>query len=547
MYTTMILGAIAGLSLFLYGMQLMGDGLQKVAGEGLKGIIRKLTKNRFMSVLVGMFVTTIIQSSSATTVMVVGFVNAGLMTLAQAVGVVFGANVGTTITGQMVSFNLSQWAPIVIAAGLVANMLTKNPKVKEASEIFIGFGILFIGMSSLSSALQPLKELPEFTNWILQYGSNPFIGVGIGLLMTLVLQSSSATIGVLIALASQGVLPITTAVFIIFGDNIGTCTTALISSLGTSRRGKQVAVIHLSINIIGTIYFMLFLTGILTNIVTSMNATDIARQIANAHTIFNIVNVIVLFPFANLLVKLADFIIPEPQAETMEEEEKLVSYLDKRILVTPSIALQNTMYEFAAMSHAADKTLTYAIDAIRLRSQEKIEKAFASEKKVNQFQKAIVEYLVEISQQNVSTTDQETIDELFSTANDVERISDHAENIADFAKAVLERDIVLDEKTLSELEHVFDLVQKGFAMSIDTLSTGNLVKVKEVITIEREIDRLKIEIRDKYMKRMNKGIASADSGIFVMDLLSNLERISDHFRNIGETVQRLGRPVVVTE
>ena len=547
MYTTMILGAIAGLSLFLYGMQLMGDGLQKVAGEGLKGIIRKLTKNRFMSVLVGMFVTTIIQSSSATTVMVVGFVNAGLMTLAQAVGVVFGANVGTTITGQMVSFNLSQWAPIVIAAGLVANMLTKNPKVKEASEIFIGFGILFIGMSSLSSALQPLKELPEFTNWILQYGSNPFIGVGIGLLMTLVLQSSSATIGVLIALASQGVLPITTAVFIIFGDNIGTCTTALISSLGTSRRGKQVAVIHLSINIIGTIYFMLFFTGILTNIVTSMNATDIARQIANAHTIFNIVNVIVLFPFANLLVKLADFIIPEPQAETMEEEEKLVSYLDKRILVTPSIALQNTMYEFAAMSHAADKTLTYAIDAIRLRSQEKIEKAFASEQKVNQFQKAIIEYLVEISQQNVSTSDQETIDELFSTVNDVERISDHAENIADFAKAVLERDIVLDEKTLSELEHVFGLVQKGFAMSIDTLSTGNIEKVKEVITIEREIDRLKIEIRDKYMKRMNKGIASADSGIFVMDLLSNLERISDHFRNIGETVQRLGRPVVVTE
>jgi len=181
------------------------------------------------------------------------------------------------------------------------------------------------------------------------------------------------------------------------------------------------------------------------------------------------------------------------------------------------------------------------------KSLEEIEKAFASEQKVNQFQKAIVEYLVEISQQNVSTTDQETIDELFSTANDVERISDHAENIADFAKAVLERDIVLDEKTLSELEHVFDLVQKGFAMSIDTLSTGNLVKVKEVITIEREIDRLKIEIRDKYMKRMNKGIASADSGIFVMDLLSNLERISDHFRNIGETVQRLGRPVVVTE
>lgn len=547
MYLEMFLGAVAGLSLFLYGMKLMADGLQKFAGDKLKSIVRTLTKNRLMAVLVGMFVTMVIQSSSATSVMVVGFVNASIMTIQQAVGVIFGANIGTTITGQMVSFNLSQWAPIAIGTGILMGAIVKNPKVKEFAEILVGFGILFIGMNYLKDALAPLKDLPAFTEWIVNYGHNPLFGVALGFIMTLALQSSSATIGVLIALASQGVLPFATALYIIFGDNIGTCTTALISSLGTSRRGKQVAVIHLSINIIGTIYFMLFLTRILTNIVTSMNATDIARQIANAHTIFNIVNVIVLFPFANLLVKLADFIIPEPQAETMEEEEKLVSYLDKRILVTPSIALQNTMYEFAAMSHAADKTLTYAIDAIRLRSQEKIEKAFASEKKVNQFQKAIVEYLVEISQQNVSTTDQETIDELFSTANDVERISDHAENIADFAKAVLERDIVLDEKTLSELEHVFDLVQKGFAMSIDTLSTGNLVKVKEVITIEREIDRLKIEIRDKYMKRMNKGIASADSGIFVMDLLSNLERISDHFRNIGETVQRLGRPVVVTE
>ena len=547
MYLEMFLGAVAGLSLFLYGMKLMADGLQKFAGDKLKSIVRTLTKNRLMAVLVGMFVTMVIQSSSATSVMVVGFVNASIMTIEQAVGVIFGANIGTTITGQMVSFNLSQWAPIAIGTGILMGAIVKNPKVKEFAEILVGFGILFIGMNYLKDALAPLKDLPAFTEWIVSYGHNPLFGVALGFIMTLALQSSSATIGVLIALASQGVLPFATALYIIFGDNIGTCTTALISSLGTSRRGKQVAVIHLSINIIGTIYFMLFLTGILTNIVTSMNATDIARQIANAHTIFNIVNVIVLFPFANLLVKLADFIIPEPQAETMEEEEKLVTYLDKRILVTPSIALQNTMYEFATMSHAADKTLTYAIDAIRLRSQEKIEKAFASEQKVNQFQKAIIEYLVEISQQNVSIADQETIDELFSTVNDVERISDHAENIADFAKAVLERDIVLDEKTLSELEHVFGLVQKGFAMSIDTLSTGNIEKVKEVITIEREIDRLKIEIRDKYMKRMNKGIASADSGIFVMDLLSNLERISDHFRNIGETVQRLGRPVVVTE
>ncbi len=543
MYTQMILGAIAGLSLFLYGMQLMGDGLQKVAGEGLKGIIRRLTKNRFMSVLVGMFVTTIIQSSSATTVMVVGFVNAGLMTLSQAVGVVFGANIGTTITGQMVSFNLSQWAPLVIAAGLISNMLTKNPKVKEASEIFIGFGILFIGMSTLSSSLEPLKELPEFTNWIVQYGNNPYIGVGIGLLMTLVLQSSSATIGVLIALASQGVLPIATAVYIIFGDNIGTCTTALISSLGTSRRGKQVALFHLSINIIGTIYFMLFFTGILTNFVSSIDPGNVARQIANAHTIFNIVNVIILFPFTNLLVKMIQTIIPDGE----DDEDTVTRYLDKRILVTPSIALENTMFEFASMAQETSLALQNSIGAARNRDKKLVKKALENEQRINEFEKAIVQYLVEISQQNVSSQDQQIIDELFSTANDIERIGDHAENIADFARAIIEREIYLDEETSTELDNLYHMIQRGFNLSIDALSTGNQKTVQDVIQIERDVDTLKIEVRDKYMKRMNKGIASAESGIFVMDLLSNLERISDHFRNIAETVERLKRPVIVTE
>lgn len=543
MYTQMILGAIAGLSLFLYGMQLMGDGLQKVAGEGLKGIIRRLTKNRFMSVLVGMFVTTIIQSSSATTVMVVGFVNAGLMTLSQAVGVVFGANIGTTITGQMVSFNLSQWAPLVIAAGLISNMLTKNPKVKEASEIFIGFGILFIGMSTLSSSLEPLKELPEFTNWIVQYGNNPYIGVGIGLLMTLVLQSSSATIGVLIALASQGVLPIATAVYIIFGDNIGTCTTALISSLGTSRRGKQVALFHLSINIIGTIYFMLFFTGILTNFVSSIDPGNVARQIANAHTIFNIVNVIILFPFTNLLVKMIQTIIPDGE----DDEDTVTRYLDKRILVTPSIALENTMFEFASMAQETSLALQNSIGAARNRDKKLVRKALENEQRINEFEKAIVQYLVEISQQNVSSQDQQIIDELFSTANDIERIGDHAENIADFARAIIEREIYLDEETSTELDNLYHMIQRGFNLSIDALSTGNQKTVQDVIQIERDVDKLKIEVRDKYMKRMNKGIASAESGIFVMDLLSNLERISDHFRNIAETVERLKRPVIVTE
>ncbi|MCQ9210003.1 Na/Pi cotransporter family protein [Granulicatella seriolae] len=538
MYLEMVLGSIAGLGLFLYGMKLMADGLQKVAGNRLKGFIKTLTKNRFMSVLVGMFVTMIIQSSSATSVMVVGFVNAGIMTLQQAIGVIFGANIGTTITGQMVSLNLTQWAPIAIASGILMRSLVKNNQLKDTAEILIGFGILFIGMNYLKEALAPLKDMPQFAQWIVDYGHNPLFGIAIGFLMTLALQSSSATIGVLIALASQGILPFTTALYIIYGDNMGTCTTALISSLGTSRKGKQVATLHLMINVIGTFYFMLFLNGILTNIVQTIDPTDVARQIANAHTIFNVVNVIFLFPFANYLIKLVTILIPDTKVETIPDE--FTTYLDERILISPAIALKNTVYEFVSMANETHKTIDNSIKAIQERDKDYILKAYENEDRVNTYEKAIIEYLIQLSQQNVSNEDLIVIDELFNTANDIERISDHAENIADSANILIDKNIQLDDQVVKELNYVFDLVKQGFNLSIDAFSTGDLLKVGDAIEIEREIDRLKLEIRDKHIKRMNKGIASPESGIFVMDLLSNLERMSDHFRNICETIKKLG-------
>ncbi len=537
MYIEMLLSSIAGLGLFLYGMNLMANGLQKVAGNKLKGFIKTLTKNRLMAVIVGMFVTMVIQSSSATSVMVVGFVNASIMTVSQAIGILFGANIGTTITGQMVSLNLSQIAPIAIAGGLILRATTKNNQLKDLAEILIGFGILFLGINYLKDSLSPLKDSPAFASLILNYGDNPFIGVLIGILMTLILQSSSATIGVLIALASQGILPFSTALYIIFGDNIGTCTTAVLSSLGTSNRGKQVALIHVTIKVIGTVYFMLFLQGILTDVVQQIDPDNIPRQIANAHTIFNVLNVIVLYPFANYIVKFAEWVLPDDTDE--EESYEFRSYLDPLILVTPSIALKNTLYEFISMATEANKTIRYATIAIKNRDKDYIQKAYDSEDNVNRFEKSIVEYLVQISQQNVSNEDLMVIDELFNTANDIERISDHAENIADFARAIIDKGIELDEEVTEELDYVFDLVYRGYSFSIDALSTGDMKKVAEVVEIEREIDRLKITIRDKHMKRMHKGKASPESGVFVMDLLSNLERISDHFRNIAETVKKL--------
>lgn len=538
MYIEMILGGIAGLCLFLYGMKLMGDGLQKVAGNKLKGFIKSLTRNRLMSVIVGMLVTMVIQSSSATSVMVVGFVNAGLMTLQQAVGIIFGANIGTTITGQMVSLNLAQWAPVAIASGLILSATTKKHQLKDTAEILIGFGILFIGMNSLKEALSPLQHLPEFSEWILTYGSHPLVGILVGFVMTFVLQSSSATIGVLIALAAQGVLPFSTALYIIYGDNIGTCTTALLSSLGTSRKGKRVAIIHLSFNIIGTIYFMFLLNGLLTSVVTSIDPTDVPRQIANAHSLFNIINVVVLFPFANYLVKLAYLIIPENSAEKVPSE--FTSYLDERILKSPAIALKNTLYEVIAMASEASNTIDNSILSIQKRDKDFIQLAYEAEKRVNDFEKGIVEYLVRLSQESISNEDLVVIDELFGTVNDIERISDHAENIADSAHLLLDKDIDLDPEVTKDLNYVYQLVQKGFSQAIDALSTGDQRLVSEVINVEREIDTLKEEIRDRHIRRMNKGKATPESGIFVMDLLSNLERISDHFRNIAESVEKLG-------
>ncbi|MBF0780131.1 MULTISPECIES: Na/Pi cotransporter family protein [unclassified Granulicatella] len=537
----MLLSAIAGLALFLYGMNLMAAGLQKVAGDKLKGIIQKLTRTKFMAVIVGMFVTMIIQSSSATSVMVVSFVNAGLMSLQQAIGIIFGANIGTTITGQLVSLNLTQLAPIAIASGIIMKSVTKKMSLKDASDILIGFGILFIGMNYLKDSLSPLKESPVFVDWILKYGSNPLIGLAIGLIMTFVLQSSSATIGVLIALAANGILPLSTAIYIIFGDNIGTCTTALISSLGTSRKGKRVALIHLSFNIIGTIYFMLFLTSTLTAVVEHATPNDIARQIANAHSLFNIVNVIVLFPFSTLLLKLVYWILPITPEENAMDAQKNSTYLDPYLLQTPAIALNNALYEFILMSSEAEKTITSAIQAIQLKDSAAVKEAIRHEKRVNKYEKQLIEYLVELSkQETISSTELQRIDYLFNSIHDVERISDHAENIAEYAREAIEQNIVLDDTVISELNHVYELVLTGFRLAIDAMSTGNIEDINRIIDIERQIDTLKLDIRRNHVLRMNKDIATPESGVIVMDLLSNLERISDHFRNIGEAVDKTG-------
>ena len=325
---------IGGLGMFLYGMNVMGDGLQKAAGEKLKKIIEMLTTNRIMGVLVGTLVTAIIQSSSATTVMTIGFVNAGIMSLQQAVGVIMGANIGTTVTAQLVSFNIEKYAPIAIGIGMVFWFFTKKKNIKNISEILIGFGILFVGMNFMKEAAAPVSEMSQVHDAMLYLSKNPVLGILAGFLITGTIQSSSASIGILIVLASQGLLPITAALPVLYGDNIGTCVTSLLSTIGASRNARRAAIMHLCFNVIGTLLFIIVLSKPIVALVTSIDPTNVPRQIANAHTLFNVVNVIVLLPFSTYLVKLATKLVPYTEDEDLENIHT-TKFLDERILETP--------------------------------------------------------------------------------------------------------------------------------------------------------------------------------------------------------------------
>ncbi len=533
MWFKIILGVVSGLGLFIYGMMIMSSGLQKTAGNKLKSIIKALTINRFMAVIVGMVVTMIIQSSSATSVMVVGFVNAGIMKLTQAVGVILGANIGTTITSQLIALDLVKIAPVFVAIGVFLQMTKKQIKIKNTAEILIGFGILFIGMGMLKGALKPLQTFPEFKEMLVTYGSHPVLGIIIGFLLTLILQSSSATMGILIALAGVGLIPFNAALYIIYGENIGTCTTALISSIGSSRKAKQVAVMHLSFNIIGTALFMLLLNGPLTKAVYFLNSTSVPAQIAHAHTIFNITNVIIMFPFAPLLIKLAELLVPDTDEESKGQQ---LYHLDERILATPSIAIKNTMQELVNMAEKTKDALNSSIDALLKQDKDNVMETFENESIVNSYQKKIMEYLNEISKTEISDSDKDVILNMYKIVNDIERIGDHSENIAELAGECIDKEIKFDDKTIEDMKFVIDKVLIGYYKTIEAMKL-NETNPEEIMAIEKELDYLKESSRLSHIERMNKNHSSVESGIIYLDLLSNLERVSDHCKKIALSVK----------
>ena len=520
-------GLIGGLGLFLYGMKLMGDGLENAAGEGLKSILEKLTSNKYIGVLVGALVTAIIQSSSGTTVMIVSFVNAGLMNLSQAAGVIMGANIGTTITAQMVSLDLNKIAPLIIGIGAVILLVAKKKKTRDIASIAVGFGILFMGMDLMGSSMDPIAESEWFKNFIIIVSDNSILGLLAGLGLTAIIQSSAGTTVILIALATTGAIDMRLAFPVILGCNMGTCVTALLSSLGASRTAKKAAVMHLLFNALGAIIFFPFIKPFI-GLIELLNPNQVARQVANAHTIFNIVVTIILLPLSGYLVNLVNFMMPGDG----EIEKEGAMYLDKRLLETPVVANGQVLKETLRMAEKAKENLQLSMKALIDNNIEACEKVYANERIINILEKEITDYLVELSQLDLPEEDIKLFSSTYHVINDIERIGDHAENIADLAVEKINNHIHLGDEAKAEIKVMYDKTIEVIDAAIESYGSKNASSTS-VEKIEDEIDKLEKELRENNIKRLKDRTCSADSSVIFLDLISNLERIGDHANNMG--------------
>ena len=520
-----------GIGLFLFGIKFMGDGLELAAGSKLKKLLEVLTSNRFLAVLVGFVVTAVIQSSSATTVMVIGFVNAGLMNLAQAVGVIMGANIGTTVTSVLIALDLTDIAPLAIFIGVILMIFFKKKMTTHIGQIICGFGLVFLGMSTMSSSMEPLRDFQPFQDFIIN-AKNPFMGVMIGLVMTAIIQSSSATIGILQALASQNLVPIEFAVYVLFGMNIGTCVTALISTAGTKVNSKRAAVIHLLFNIIGTGIFMLVsaYTPYIEWLKTLNDSTMV--QISIAHIIFNVVSTVVLFPFANVLVKLSCRLVPGKEAA---DEEMHLKYLDERILNTPPFAIVQVGKEVKRMAEMAQKNFVAASNALIEMDVSNVEKIAEREKAINFLNHKITSYLIKINSLDLLENDSKYIGSLFHVVNDIERIGDHALNLSEAAQKSVEDKLTLSDKAKEELRDLFNTTQELLPGAIDaydkqTLTVDESFKLYE---LEEHIDDLSDLYQNTHIVRLNNMECSTEAGMLFVNTITDFERVGDHAINIA--------------
>ena len=525
-----ILSMAGGLGLFLFGIRTMGDGLENAAGAKLKRMLEVLTGNRFLAVLVGFVVTAIIQSSTATTVMVVGFVNAGMMSLAQAVGVIMGANIGTTVTSLLIALNFSSVAAASVLVGVILMLASKKTVVKNLGAIFTGFGLLFLGIDMMSDSMAPLRDSAGFMNFIVTVSESPLrplFGIILGIVMTAVLQSSSASVGVLQTLAMQGLVPLKFSVFVLFGQNIGTCLTALFSTVGAKKNSKRAAVIHLLFNLIGTGIFILI--ALLTPYVEWIEklSPDPMAQIAISHIVFNIVSTVVMFPFAKALVKLSCLLVP---GKDDSESEMHCKFIDDRLLNTPPFAVMQVSKEVARMAKLARDNFETSAHALINRSDKDLDKVMENEEIINYLNHHITSYLVKLNALDITDSDSDYIARVFHAINDIERVGDHAINLAEAAQHNIGEELKFSDPAREELNQLCGSVVTLLEHSMAAFDNQSLSdnEAKELSDLEEHIDDLTLECQDSHIFRLNRKECNTEAGMLYLNTITDFERVGDH-------------------
>ena len=540
------LAFLGGIALFMYGMQLMGDGLQKAAGAKLQKILEAMTGVLAMGILLGAVVTAVLQASGATTVMTVGLVNAGLLTLKQGFGIIMGANIGTTMTAQLIAFKLSDYITILIFIGFLMQLLARKSRTKYLGQVMLGFGILMLGMDMMGKAVMPLRNYSGFVHFIEVFSSNPLLGIGIGMIMTVLIQSSSATIGILIAMAGQGLIPLEGAIPVLLGDNIGTCITAVLASLRANLTAKRVAAAHVMFNVIGSIIFVILMPFFIKFVLLVSPDGDIARQIANAHSAFNILNTLLFMPFVNPFIKLVEKIVPG-KAEIISMRPV---YLDKNMqkMKNASVASMITvseetrrmqdmmkMYSMGGMDMSAFGATgeTLVLNA----NHPLVKYVLEHEPVVDALERDITDYLTQMSSSEMSESLTTRHTGLLHACTDIERIGDHGETLAKRARKLVEDDVVFSDEAKAELLQLSEMVLRASGRSLEALEKNDKVIAEDAVRLCREVKQYQKEIRKNHITRLNEHICNPTAGFVMMELLINMKRVSDHSKNIAQLVQ----------
>ena len=538
MSLSVIIALCGGLGLFLYGMKIMSKAIETVAGAKLRHILEIFTTNRFTGMIVGLIFTAVIQSSSACTAMVVSFVNAGLMNLYQAAGVILGANIGTTVTSQLVSFNISKYAPVILLVGVVILMFSKREKTKDIAEIIVGFGILFMGLQTMSSSMSFLKEDARVASLLLSL-DNPFLATIVGFAITSIVQSSSVTVSIVLLMAKQDLLGLPMCMYIIMGCNIGACSTAVLASLSGKKDAKRAAMIHLWFNVIGTAIMYVIMAVGSEQVISFIKlfSADNGRFVANAHTLMKIAQVILVLPFVKPLVKLASATVRGEDEKVGYRENFQLKYIGSKVIFNPATAMIEVVKELDRMASLASENLNRAMNALVTLDEDDIEEVYKVEENINFLNHAITGYLVQINQMPLPIEDLKSIGAMFHVVNDIERIGDHAENAADAAKQRNENGAVLSHDALRELGEMLDMVNTIIRYSMEIFAKSDETHFQDVIDLEESIDQEERKLQENHIDRLTRGECTPEAGMIFSDIVSGLERVADHATNIAFAIK----------